>query len=342
MKKLDLALAEYRGMGPGFDSLRIMLSVTIVIWHSAVVSYGEDVQTRLIAGPLGYLEEAILPMFFGLSGFLVIGSAARTNSLGKFLTFRALRIVPALSVEVLVSAILLGSVLTTLSPARYFSSPMLYRYFANIVGLITFRLPGLFESNPVPYVNLSLWTIPPELVCYMFLAICIVAGAHLRRAQMLLIVIVFMACIGVMHLFGNVVAHIPFLGVVYRRSNLFACFMAGNLIYLYRDRIPLDFRLFVGCLIAGCFCNDYPPLIYLGSALLAYCVVYLGMCPIPQFPLLRRGDYLNALISLPLAIGVAALSWHLIEKPALALKKHLSSKQAAITPTASSAVIRQN
>jgi peptidoglycan/LPS O-acetylase OafA/YrhL len=96
-----------------------------------------------------FLHLFMVPAFFALSGFLVTGSALRLRATAPFLTFRVLRILPALLVEVTLSALILGALFTTLPLKSYFSDPQFFRYFGNIVGLITFHLPGVFESNCV-------------------------------------------------------------------------------------------------------------------------------------------------------------------------------------------------
>jgi peptidoglycan/LPS O-acetylase OafA/YrhL len=53
-------------------------------------------------------------MFFALSGFLVAGSPERSKTLLTFLGLRAIRIYPALGVEVVLSALLIGTAVTTL------------------------------------------------------------------------------------------------------------------------------------------------------------------------------------------------------------------------------------
>ena len=63
----------------------------------------------------------IVPMFFALSGFLVAGSFERSKTLITFLGLRVFRIVPALSVEVFLSAIILGSFFTTNDLRNYLS-----------------------------------------------------------------------------------------------------------------------------------------------------------------------------------------------------------------------------
>jgi peptidoglycan/LPS O-acetylase OafA/YrhL len=114
----------------------------------------------------------ILPMFFALSGFLVTGSLFRTRTLTEFIALRLLRLVPALAVEVTLSAVVLGALFTSLPIGQYFSDPAFWKYFLNIAGRIHYSLPGVFQDNPIPIVNISLWTIPYELEWYLISAPC--------------------------------------------------------------------------------------------------------------------------------------------------------------------------
>src|SRR5690606_15681422 len=129
---------------PGFDALRLVLSVIILLWHTVYVCYGrysemyDLVWTHPVVQPV---LRAILPMFFFLGGFLVTGSAYRVRKTSRFLMYRVLRIVPALLVEVSLSALLLGAVLTTLPLSAYFTHVDFYKYFLNIIGFVHFYLP---------------------------------------------------------------------------------------------------------------------------------------------------------------------------------------------------------
>jgi hypothetical protein len=111
-----------KAVGPtrGFDYLRLFLALGVVAWHSIYVSGDTDAMHAVLAGWIGVVKALLLPMFFSLSGFLVAGSMERTRTLEGFATLRVLRIAPALAVEVLLSAILLGATLTTLPLSDYF------------------------------------------------------------------------------------------------------------------------------------------------------------------------------------------------------------------------------
>jgi peptidoglycan/LPS O-acetylase OafA/YrhL len=130
-----------------------------------------------------------MPAFFALSGFLVTGSALRLRVTSTFLAFRALRILPALAVEVTLSALVLGPIFTRLPWSEYFTDPQFFRYFANIIGWVTFYLPGVFEvTNRVPIVNGNLWTLPPEFDSY-FITAALMGTALLYRRSVITIIL---------------------------------------------------------------------------------------------------------------------------------------------------------
>ena len=104
-------------------------------------------------------------MFFALSGFLVASSLERCKTLFTFLGLRAIRILPALAVEIFISALIIGPLFTTEPAKAYFAAPEFHDYFLNILGDIHYHLPGVFAANPSDAVNGQLWTVPYEMIC---------------------------------------------------------------------------------------------------------------------------------------------------------------------------------
>jgi peptidoglycan/LPS O-acetylase OafA/YrhL len=181
-EKLD----ESRGIGLGFDFMRLALAFLVVAIHSVwVVGINDTLEvSRLWWFPL----YAILPAFFGLSGFLIASSAERL-SLKNFAINRGMRMLPALCVETVISAFIVGAIFTTLPLGEYFRDPGLWRYLANIIGLIQYKLPGVFVGLPSDgVVNLSLWTIGWEYYCYSIMAVLVITGAMKRSYPILLVV----------------------------------------------------------------------------------------------------------------------------------------------------------
>ena len=192
MRSIGNVLKESRGIGPGFDFLRVALAFSVLFYHEP----GSFTATPHINdGPIeSMIGRCILPMFFGLSGFLITGSALRLK-LPDFLINRGMRIFPALCVEIMLSALIIGPIFTKLSLFQYFTSRSTYHYFTNIVGLINYALPGVFYQNPTSTINISLWTIPFELGCYGLMSIFIIFKI-LRFPIAIVVTLLLWLCIG--------------------------------------------------------------------------------------------------------------------------------------------------
>ena len=304
MVSLGEQLDKHRGFGPGFDFLRIFLALSVVAWHSFnLAKDGIDLEHVHIAWFAGY---AILFTFFALSGFLIAGSAQRL-SLPNFLINRGLRIFPALVVEVLLSAFILGLIFTSLAPLEYLSRPETYRYLTNIVGLMNFRLPGVFEHNELPLVNYSLWTVPYEFACYLIMSAFMSFGA-LRRPVLIIAFTAILSIAGLAMVLHGVTPppanEGSFGKALYsffadRGSRLLVAFMLGIAAYLLRYRIPYSHFGFGLCVvflfaIAIAGPRDWlgiPLLNVVASAPLVYVMAYLGASPLPLPAFLHERDY---------------------------------------------------
>lgn len=343
VRTVSMAMEENRGAGPGFDALRIGLSLCILLFHATQNAYGSR-YTEYIPSSFYPIILALLPMFFCLSGFLVTGSAVRTRSVPLFLTYRGLRIFPALAVEVTLSAILLGPLLTSLPLKEYFSDRQFFEYFGNIVSIIRYTLPGVFENNPVPFiVNICLWTLRPEFYCYVVMAGLMMTSIVYNRVwytAIFVIATVYLATLNAVEGFGNPGSTFPWHVIMYY-------FYVGIVFFHWKDYIPLHFSLFALAAAMSYFMLPVNGLTYIAALPLTYCIVYLGMLKVPRIPLLQNGDYSYGIylfhfpiqqtlvhffpwmrewwILFPsaaaLTILFAAGSWHWIEKPSLTLKK---------------------
>jgi peptidoglycan/LPS O-acetylase OafA/YrhL len=338
------ALEKAGGATSGFEYLRIILAVGVLVFHSAVSTYGDDIY--LWQPPIRGFVAIILPMFFALSGFLVTGSYFRSKWLGEFLLARIFRIFPALAAETLLSALLLGVLMTTLPLEHYFDDPLFFRYFLNLIGRVQFLLPGVFETTPFPkIVNQSLWTVPYELECYV--ALTVVALVGLMRMPKLFTV----AVVGVM---VALMGYNDLRGIVLTRVEprlLVVCFLVGAVFYVHRNKIPSSGRLAaLSALLALALLNTKQGLYYLSPIPAAYLTVWLGLRTPAKTWIVGSGDYsygiylyafpfqqtcawlfpnlrnwmFNAGFALALSFGFAFISWNLIEKPFLRLRKRIT------------------
>jgi peptidoglycan/LPS O-acetylase OafA/YrhL len=196
MITLQEKMAAASNRPAGFDYMRLILASAVILTHSFMVTGTSAQAVALWYSDYRAVFGLILPMFFALSGFLVAGSLERNKSLVSFLGLRAIRLVPALALEVTLSALILGPLLTTMQLHDYFISPLFSHYFLNIIGDIHYHLPGLFNKNPVgSKVNSQLWTIPFELLCYISLAFIAFLGIAARRNMLALLLITSQATI---------------------------------------------------------------------------------------------------------------------------------------------------
>ena len=339
------------GRASGFDYLRLSLSVLILFWHALTQpAVHNEFITFMYSGPGRVVRDILIPMFFGLGGFLVAGSLDRVRSLITYLGLRVLRIFPALWVDVLVSALLIGPLLTTLPLADYFSHPVFWKYFLNLVGEIQYFLPGVFESNPDAKVNGQLWTVPWDLLGYVLLSLFTLIGLYASRRRFLVLAVASQA--------GFVLGYLLLRYLFdYHTSWHFLvvvpCFLTGVAFHQHRDRIPWNGALAALSMafIAVALLIDRRLIVLLPFPIL-YLTVYLGAFNPRRTWIIASGDYSygiflyhralqqalwllvpfaqswygNFILSLPLSFAFAYLSWHLVERNALSLKDWLMAR----------------
>jgi peptidoglycan/LPS O-acetylase OafA/YrhL len=335
-----------KGRPSGFDYLRIFLSVAVIGYHTIVVCYGKDADTILWKGgnPFRPLLCLIIPAFFALSGFLISGSLFR-NSIPAFLALRVSRIFPALVCEVLISALIIGPLLTAYTLEHYFSDSQLYHYFLNILGDIHYNLPGLFLSNPYPAnVNGQLWTIPYELQCYIAITMLALFKVVDKRR---LFILVFIAATLFAFCYSQFITGFDQEHWGPSGRTCVLSFLAGIMVYLWRDKLPYSATWMALATITAMFLLRQVETEYFAAFPVAYLTVWLGLQNPKKNIIIAGADYsygmylygypiqqavaqvvpggrmwfVNLVVTVAVS-GVAAwCSWHLLEKHVLANKK---------------------
>jgi len=326
--------------------MRLILAIAVVAFHGVPVAWGESGNAAFWQSPISVPFRLVLPMFFALSGFLVMGSFERTRTLAMFFGLRLIRIFPALVVEVLLSAFLLGTIFTTLPLGDYFTDPLFFRYFLNMLGEPQYLLPGVFADNPLPdTVNGQLWTVPFELGCYLVLGLVGAVGLRNRPLLAPLAAIV----VTLAYLAWRQYAGLPLVPGTDRPVSgplLIIAFLVGASLYLYRERIPLGPIGGWGAGLASLIllANAHGSVIAIWP--IAYFTVWLGTRNPRRLGFIKGADYsygiflygfpiqqmlaatgswshhplVNALTATALAWLFASQSWKFVERPALELR----------------------
>lgn len=341
-----------------FDFVRFFAACLVLFGHSFTMlestpqfKYPSDPVTNLIHPYLPFgqgLPGTGVHIFFFVSGLLVTQSFLRRCGLWGFAKARLLRIVPAFWVNTLLMALVLGPLMTEWPLAQFLSSRVTWEYiFLNLpFWPQQVHLPGVFQNIPfAPAVNGSIWTLPLELQMYGWVVLLGLAGALARRrafALLFTVLLIYFAVTGKSYMFLTSTGE-PRLWVFFFWG-IFAC--------LYADRLPISPRLLglAALPVAALWPTDSLMFQIVAAGWFSYALlVFAYWRYLPALDLSRYGDFsygiylycfpvqqtlisfilphyalsgwelapLTFLVTLP----IAAASWYLVEKPALALKK---------------------
>ena len=331
---------------PGRDNntqlLRLLAATGVIAFHSRALSgHWSDHPLFRLDGDVN-LGSLGVSCFFVLSGFLVTQSWLRRPHLPAFLSARALRIYPGLVAAVTLSIFLAG-LSNKMSWTRFLTDPMTFEYFRhNALGWrVAYLLPEAFSANPYPNaINGSLWTLPVELRMYVGVAILGACGVLARRRVYAFTLLLLIAIFTVKPEWTPLPTRDK---VVFELALLFAL---GSFAYAWRERIALSL-VAVAVGVTAYLWNPggmvRGPWVALFTA---YAVLVLAYHPRVQLPRLNRGgDYSYGLYvyafpvqqiimfhahllssvelfvqSFIATLGLAAVSWHFLERPILGLK----------------------
>ena len=327
-----------------YDCIRLVAAAMVLFSHCyPLTGNDEDELLLLLSGGQHAFGEVAVNLFFAMSGYLVAQSWDRDPDFRRFLLRRSLRIVPGLAAVVLVCVLVIGPIFTSLDTASYFAAPRTWLHLTKMTALTSFHsLPGVFDNVPFPsVVNGSLWSLRLEVACYFGLAM---VGLWVWR-RAVWVSVAAIALLALMHflasmpkaglsaqgltqiedylantiifLLGIVVARI---GLPTRPLLLGLPALAVTLVLLSWPGMKVPFALALGLAAIGCGAGlrcsvktfgDWSYGLYLWAFPVQQMTISLwpGLTP---FGLFVR--------SLPVALLLAALSWHLIESRALAFK----------------------
>jgi peptidoglycan/LPS O-acetylase OafA/YrhL len=228
-----------------YDFLRIVAASMVVIGHAYYLKGSDSPIPSIAYVPI---HELAVMIFFSVSGFLVTRSADTSSSFVSFYTKRVFRIFPGLVLVVLLSALVLGPLMTNLGREPYFQNQNWSLYLANISLYPVYSLPGVFTELPYANaVNGSLWTLPVEFFSYTFGAVVLLALKKCQRLAFFLITLSFLIIGWIFH--QNDLRYVVYGSEIGDSLALAAYFFSGGFVYFLRKRNPQVIRLDVASVL---------------------------------------------------------------------------------------------
>jgi peptidoglycan/LPS O-acetylase OafA/YrhL len=333
------------GRDNNFQLIRFLAATAVILFHCYALTnrWTDEPLWRLV--PELNLSVVGVGAFFVASGFLVTKSWLERGHLIPFVAARALRIYPALACATLLTIAIAACSSATPLPA-FLADPATIGYAwrtATAWDFVT-GLPGAFTANPYrDAVNGSLWTLPLEVRLYAGVAFAGLLGLLARRGAWA------GAALALYALFAARPDWFPLSPNVAGTRSLALMFLLGSVAYAWRDAIPITVT---GLVAAVAVVAADPWGLARGAllpALLAYVVLTAAYHPRLRWPGFNRlGDYSYGLYvfsfpiqqtlverlgtpvsgspallfatAFPLSLAASALSWHMVEQPALRLK----------------------
>jgi peptidoglycan/LPS O-acetylase OafA/YrhL len=340
-----------------FNLIRMLAATAVLVSHSYPLSWGSTAVEPL-SNVLGIsLGELAVITFFCVSGFFISMSRERAPSNIDFFSARFLRIYPGLSMALLLAVFMIGITFTTRAVPDYLSNGKTYSYLSNNLLLFNmkFQLPGLFQDNPYPGINGSLWTLFYEVMLYVLVGVLGALSFFGTSKRFLgFLMVYFVVYLG----FKLLGIHTTLTEELHRMRFFFTWsfpFVIGMALYRYRNNVELRPVWLVPLLIVAA--SALHTAYFFEGLVLAwtYLIFYLGFSTHSFFDRYNQlGDYSYGVyiyafpvqeilahqfkgieplvmmaLTFPVALIAAVLSWHLLEKPCMSMRRTFAAHLSA-------------
>lgn len=337
----------------GFGTVRLVVAVGIIFLHAFPLS--GSYQGWRPGEPYYHFGTLSVAAFMAMSGYFVMKTWERDPHLGRFWVRRMLRIMPGLLVVLVLAALVLGPLLTTLATAEYFAHPLTWSYLIDNALLFPqqYALPGVFTTNPYQSaVNGSLWCLPIEFLGYFMVTVVGLMGVRRRRYLIFLVALPFAVLLLAV---TNQVIELPSTLLMLPTAPLLqylTIYAMGIAAWLYRDRIRLSWwGVALGVVVEvvgyGTPVDDLTRAVTVPYAIMVIGDRLPGALRLPSwltvssygvflygFPVEQIVVHFGAdsaatvmLLAIPISIVLGLLSWHLVEKHGLRLRTRLTESR---------------
>jgi peptidoglycan/LPS O-acetylase OafA/YrhL len=333
---------------------RLVLAIGVILWHSWPLT-GREIPYEPV---VQLLSEVFADGFFTISGFLITASWMRRPYLREYWTARTLRIFPGLWVCLLVVAFVIAPLAAAIQHVSVsFSSEAAYVLNNGVTNVFYAGIDGTPTGVPYPGVwNASIWTLFFVLLCDVMVSVLGFVGLLKRRWTIPVLFVLAVCSSAYVSYPTNALQTWPQM-----LARFALMFLAGAMFYRYQDRIPARWSLValsVAILVASEFIENYR---VIAALPLAYAIivsgaliknrrlnlqhdlsygVYIYAFPMQQLlatcGLARLNSFVFFVLAAAATLPVAALSWFVVEKRSVALKRRLFKKPAEREPLGAS------
>jgi peptidoglycan/LPS O-acetylase OafA/YrhL len=342
--RLGGSFAIREGHDNFFTPLRLLFASLVVLGHAFVIALRDASMEPDVLYHYGFSYLAV-NLFFIASGFLVTKSMVYRGDTPSFISARTLRIFPALIVHVLFVMFVIGPLATKATLSAFFTDPDWYLQPLKVLTFLetNMTMPRIFETNGEQFGSAPLWTLRYEVLAYIG-TLGVFSLGLLRKKWMVLLQFVLPSIgwiIGdTFGLFDEMPATV---------ENMFRFGIAyglGATIYAYHDRLNFSWVAVATLIGASYLLRETVVIEVIVNLLLAWLVFRLAYMRLPSFEWMQRipdlsyGIYIYHwcvlqmlfywfpnlsvfelfALAFPPTVILAALSWYIIEKPALRSK----------------------
>ncbi|MFZ1538470.1 MAG: acyltransferase [Chromatiaceae bacterium] len=330
------------------DIFRLVAACMVIYGHAYTLAR-EPGQGDFLGRVLhfDYSGSLAVKVFFFISGLVITNSLIERPEILRFILARVFRIWPGLLFVLFGSAFVIGPIASSLPLDEYLSRGQVYRYVVSNFFLQPDNgLPEVFLSNPYAYsINGSLWTLRFEVAFYMGV-LCFVT---LQANRYKIVVLIALLLLALDPLVDNQL--IFFWRTPNSQVDLLApCFAFGAFLAIMKEKIEISSKVIGGSMVLCAFfwssrycayffyISIFLILLYLSSTSVLLRIrppydisygVYLWGFPVQQllvslYP--SQGIFENQVITLFASILLGAISFLLIEGPAMAFQRSLFAK----------------
>ena len=346
-------------------ALRLLFASLVIVSHSPEMLDGgpgrEPLYRFLHTLTFGGLA---VDAFFLISGYLITASFVSSANVGAYFMKRVLRIYPAFVVCSLLCVLLVaplgGASLAHLGLGGW--TRLTYR----LAMLKSPEVAGAFSGLPYATLNGSAWTISYEFRCYILAALLGIAGLYARPRVYVVLTAAVLAASVALGWSSTATMQVPgwveaIFGDPLQSARLLSAFMVGACFWLYRRSLPLKglYAAVAAVALGGLAFSPHfaePALVLLGGYILfwvSFKVRWKPLLTINARDDISYGTYLYAwpigivliwywraipapaltLLTLAGALALGAISWFVVERPALKWKpRSWPGRERAGTP----------